>query len=120
MADLFKKLAEVVTKVGVTGFIVIAMVASIWLFGDKGKVDEFIDTWFLFKNVNAINAPSFYIIIAMVMMFSLQEFLHRERLKMLRGRIEEITEEKSYLQEVLIKRKLSTTEKKRLKRLKQD
>ena len=76
MVELFSGLGRVLNQVGIGGFIVISIVAFVYLFADQHRKEEIVDAWLLFKS----GSPQFYIILFVLIIILLAQQIHYKRM----------------------------------------
>lgn len=100
--SLFEVLGNIMNKVGVTGFLVLCLVIFIFKFSTTDQKVEIINTWILFKNPFGQN-----ILIGTNLLFFISLIFHnlhyKNKIEILKDRINEIVSEKRNLQETVLK-----------------
>lgn len=108
IAEFYKLSSMVMSKVGITGFICISIVAYIFFFVPASLKDEITKTWLLFKNPDALYIYRL-ILISLLVLILIQNYFYRRAIKLKDERIKEISAEKSSLQEKLLGKPLNST-----------
>ncbi len=108
IAEFYKLSSMVMSKVGISGFICISIVAFIFFFVPANLKDEITNTWLLFKNKDAIQIYRL-ILVSLLVLILIQNYFYRKAIKMKDDRIKEISLEKSSLQEKFLNKKLNST-----------
>lgn len=104
--QVFDFCGSLMSRVGTVGFIVIAGVVFVYYFSNESQKKEIIDTWVLMKNPLSINI-SIGINLIMFAALIFHNYHYKFKVKLLRIRNDEITEEKNSLQEILLKKALN-------------
>jgi hypothetical protein len=95
---------ELASRIGVFGAVVIALLTLFILRGTVAQHREFIDKFFLLKWRNNENFYQYFIITCLIVLFLVQHFYHKQRIKVKNERITELLNERDRLQNKLLKK----------------
>jgi hypothetical protein len=101
-------LVELVSKVGVFGTVVIALLTLFIFRGTVAQHREFIDKFFLLKWGNDGNFYFYFIITGLLVLFVAQYVYYKQRVKIKDERIAELTEERDWMQNKILKKFFQT------------
>lgn len=105
---LIETCGVVMSKVGMIGFIVIAIVVYIYKYVPQDLKNELTKTWLLFQGPQS-NIICIFIVIAIGVLFIFQQIFYHRAIKLKDQRIQELAEEKKILQEKLLNKPLKST-----------
>lgn len=97
-------LVDLVSRVGVFGTVVIALLTIFIFRGTVAQHREFIDKFFLLKWGNDGNFYYYFIITGLIVLFVAQYIYYKQRVKIKDERIAELTEERDWMQNRIIKK----------------
>jgi hypothetical protein len=97
-------LVDLVSRVGVFGTVVIALLTLFIVRGTVAQHREFIDKFFLLKWGNDGNFYFYFIITGFLILFVAQYVYYKQRVKMKDERIAELTEERDWMQNRILKK----------------
>lgn len=97
-------LIELASRVGIFGAVVIALLTLFIVRGTLAQHREFIDKFFLLKWSNNETFYHCFIIICLVVLFIVQFFYWKHRIKVKEERITELVNERDRLQNKLLKK----------------
>jgi phosphoglycerol transferase MdoB-like AlkP superfamily enzyme len=97
-------LVDLVSRVGVFGTVVIALLTLFIFRGTVAQHREFIDKFFLLKWGNDGNFYFYFIITGFLILFVAQYVYYKQRVKMKDERIAELTEERDWMQNRILKK----------------
>jgi hypothetical protein len=97
-------LIELASRVGIFGAVVIALLTLFIVRGTVAQHREFIDKFFLFKWASNETFYHYFIIICLVVLFVVQFFYWKHRIKLKDERITELINERDRLQNKLLKK----------------
>ena len=109
VTKVFIELGKVMSRVGITGFIVLFSAVLIIFWATPAQKKELVDVWFLFKGEKVFSNIAIF---ALVLLFVIQQYHYVQNEKLLKKRIDELANEKTLLQKLLLDKKLSSTRKK--------
>jgi len=95
---------ELISRVGVFGAVVITLVTLFVVKGTVAQHREFIDRFFLLKWNKGDNFYQCFIITGLVVLLGAQYFYYRQQLKLKIERITELIDERTRLQNKLLKK----------------
>lgn len=110
LTEFIRLSGMIMTKVGVVGFIVIAIVGYVYFFVPQDIKNELTNTWLLFK-CDECNNQYIFLFVSLVIIFFIQWYFYHRAIKMKDKRIDEVTKEKSELQNILLAKQLKSTKK---------
>lgn len=99
---------KIISKVGFSGFGLICLVFYVFHFVPEDQKRELTNTWLLFK-CDSCNNLYIILVLALFILLLVQNYFYRKEIYLLNRRLKEITKEKSKLQEVLINKKLNSS-----------
>jgi hypothetical protein len=97
-------LVDLVSRVGVFGTVVIALLTLFIFRGTVAQHREFIDKFFLLKWGNDGNFYFYFIITGLIVLFVAQYIYYKQRVKLKDERIAELTEERDWMQNRIFKK----------------
>ena len=97
-------LIELVSRIGIFGAVVIALLTLFIVRGTTAQHREFIDRFFLLKWSKESNFYLYFIITCLVILFLVQYFYYKQRIKLKDERILELVNERDRLQNKLLKK----------------
>jgi hypothetical protein len=97
-------LIELASRIGIFGTVVIALLTLFILRGTVAQHREFIDKFFLLKWRSNENFYQNFIITCLFVLFWVQHFYHKQRIKVINERITELINERERLQNKLLKK----------------
>ena len=101
-------LVDLVSRVGVFGTVVIALLTLFIIRGTVAQHREFIDKFFLLKWGNDGKFYFYFIITGFLILFVAQYVYYKQRVKMKDERIAELTEERDWMQNRILKKFFQT------------
>jgi H+/Cl- antiporter ClcA len=105
---IMQGLGAVMNKVGIVGFIILSITVYIFAFLSQDKKDQLTDTWLLFK-CGECNPLYIILITSLLALLLIQSYFYRKAYQQKDQRIEEISKEKTKLQEILLNKKLKSS-----------
>ncbi len=97
--------ANVLTRFGLSGFLLVFIVLMIWTSASIEQKQQFIDIYILFKPIGGDCGVYLKIVLIMLGIIIYEAIFFRRRLLLKKDRIDEIAEERTRLQELLYKQK---------------
>jgi hypothetical protein len=97
-------LIELVSRIGVFGAVVIALLTIFIIRGTKAQHREFIDKFFLLKWSNDERFYSYFIVTCLIVLLIVQYVYYSHRLTLKNERIAELLNERDRLQNKLLKK----------------
>jgi len=103
-------LTTVFKEVGLVGFIFVVCTTIFFLWGTKGQKEEFVDRFILLKNPNDDPFPCIIVVVFLLLILVLITIYNRKMLQLRKDENNRLGEEKSRLQEMLLKRNLNSSQ----------
>ena len=107
---LLKSLAGLLKEVGIPGFVVLSLVLIFIRYATEEQKRQFIDQYFLLKNIGDNPYPFFLLVIILFVVAVGQNIYYRKRLDLAERENERIGKEKSELQTILLDRQLRSSQ----------
>jgi len=105
-----KYLAGIVKEIGLTGFIVVVIVAIFLIWGTADQKREFIDRFILLKHVNQNPFSCVLVVVGLLFLLLIGSIYSSRMFKLRKEENNRIGKEKSELQELLLKKELNSSE----------
>ena len=109
LSGFFRLATSSVKEIGIPGFLTVFFCYIFWNNGSDEQKSEFIDTFFLFKNVEDNKFPFGVVIVLLIVIMIFQHYFYTKDIKLVNKELDRVTEEKKYLQEDLNKKRLNSS-----------
>ena len=109
-SSYIKYLAGIVKEIGLTGFIVVVVVAVFLIWGTSDQKREFIDRFILLKHIDQNPFSCVLVVVGLLFLLLFGSIYSSKMSKLRREENNRIGKEKSDLQELLLKKELNSSE----------
>jgi hypothetical protein len=108
-SGFFKMGTAAIKEIGIPGFVVTFLCFVFWQYADIAQKKDFIDIFFLFKNIESNKFPYGLVVVVLIATMIFQHVFYKKDLKLTNKELERVSEEKKQLQEILNKKQLNTS-----------
>lgn len=109
-SSYIKYLAGIMKEIGLTGFIVVVVVAVFLIWGTSDQKREFIDRFILLKHIDQNPFSCVLVVVGLLFLLLVGSIYSSKMSKLRREENNRIGKEKSDLQELLLKKELNSSE----------